>query len=177
MVSNDRQIYERFVHGDVAAFELLFARHQREVFGWVYRIVRDRSEAEDLTVETFWKIYAARSRFDKGRSFGAWARRIATNLALNRLRARRRDEPLRFEPRAPRAADPVEAADLRDAIGSALAGLTPRLRLVATLALVEELSYEEIATSLGLSREAVKSRVFRALRKLRQALREKGIGP
>lgn len=176
-MSGDLELYERFVDGDLAAFEVLFSRHQGEVFGWVYRIVRDRSEAEELTVETFWRIYAARARFDGTRSFGAWARRIATNLALSRLRSLRRHEPLLFEPQAPRPSDPVELEDLRLHIASALAGLSPKLRLVANLALVEGLPYEEIAESLGLSREAVKSRAFRAVRKLRKALEAKGIRP
>lgn len=176
-MSDDREVYERFVRGDLEAFEILFARHQNEVLGWVCRIVRDRSEAEDLTVEAFWRIYVARARFDPTRSFGAWVRRIATNLALNRLRGLRRTEPLLFDPRAPRASDPVELEDLRVNIGSALAGLSPKLRLVATLALVEEMPYEQIAESLGLSREAVKSRVFRGVRKLRKALMAKGIRP
>lgn len=176
-VPDDREVYERFVHGDLRAFEVLFSRHQREVFGWVYRIVRDWSEAEELTVEAFWRIYVARARFDEKRSFAAWARRIATNLALNRLRTIRRHEPLLFEPRARRTSDPVELAELRSSIASALGDLSPKLRLVATLALVEELPYEEIAESLGLSREAVKSRVFRAVRKLRKALETKGIRP
>ncbi len=176
-VSDDREVYKRFVHGDLRAFEILFSRHQQEVFGWVYRIVRDWSEAEDLTVEAFWRIYVARARFDENRSFAAWARRIATNLALNRLRSLRHHEPLLLEPQAPRTSDLVEQEDLRVNIESALAGLPPKLRLVATLALVEELPYEEIAQSLGLSREAVKSRVFRAVRKLRKALEAKGIRP
>ena len=176
-MSDDREVYERFVRGDLRAFEVLFSRHQQEVFGWAYRIVRDRSEAEDLTVETFWRIYVARACFDETRSFGAWARRIATNLALNRLRTLRRHEPLLSEPRAPRTSDPVELEELRANIESALADLSPKLRLVATLALVEKLPYAEIAESLGLSREAAKSRVFRAVRKLRKALEAKGIRP
>jgi RNA polymerase sigma-70 factor (ECF subfamily) len=176
-VSDDRELYERFVNGDLGAFEVLFARYQHEIFGWVHRIVRDRSEAEELTVEALWRIYVARARFDPSRSFAPWARRIATNLALNRLRTLRRQEPLLFEPRAPRTVDPVERRELRAAIGAALAGLSPKLRLVATLALVEGLPYAEIADSLGLSREAVKSRVFRAVRKLRRALEAKGIRP
>lgn len=174
---DDHEIYQRFVDGDLGAFEVLFTRHQQEVFGWVYRIVRDRSEAEELTVEAFWKIYVARARFDRNRSFGAWARRIATNLALNRLRSRRRHQPLLVEPRAPRTADPVERRDLRDHIASALAGLSPKLRLVATLALVEEVPYAEIAAALGLSPEAVRSRLFRAVRKLRKTLAAQGIRP
>lgn len=71
---------ERFTRGDIQAFEALFREYQGEVYGWIIRIVHDSGAAEDLTIETFWRIYRARARFDPCRSFGAWARRIATNL-------------------------------------------------------------------------------------------------
>lgn len=176
-MADDRELYERFVRGDPGAFETLFLRHQREVFGWVYRIIRNQGEAEELTVETFWRIYAARARFDPTRSFGPWARRIATNVALNGLRAQRHHEPLAFEPAAPGAPDPAERAQMRRRLAAAFHRLSPKLRLVAILALVEEVPYGEIAQALGLSHEAVKSRVFRAVRKLRKALTAKGITP
>src|ERR1700690_4094251 len=88
------ELLERFAHGDKDAFETLFRQYQGEVFGWVMRIVRDRGAAEDLTVEALWKMYRAHARFDPARSFGAWARRIATNLALDHLRKMRREVPL-----------------------------------------------------------------------------------
>ena len=74
---------ERFTRGDIQAFEALFREYQGEVYGWIIRIVHDSGAAEDLTIETFWRIYRARARFDATRSFGAWARRIAINLALD----------------------------------------------------------------------------------------------
>src|SRR5215471_12566414 len=79
-------VLERFAAGEVEAFESLFRQHQREVYGWIVRIVRDGGTAEDLTVETFWRIYRAHARFDPARSFGPWARRIATNAALDHLK-------------------------------------------------------------------------------------------
>src|SRR5215469_5533887 len=85
---------ERFTRGDIQAFEALFREYQGEVYGWIIRIVHDSGAAEDLTIETFWRIYRARARFDPGRSFGAWARRIATNLALEHLSRRRPERPL-----------------------------------------------------------------------------------
>ena len=107
-VDDDRDLYERFVEGDLDAFETLFRRYETEVYGWVYRIVRRQAEAEELTVETFWQIYRARARFSPARGFGPWARRIATNLALNRLRTLGRYEPFPAEPAAPSTADPAE---------------------------------------------------------------------
>src|SRR6516225_7583078 len=69
---------ERFTRGDMQAFEALFREYEGEVYGWIIRIVHDSGAAEDLTIETFWRIYRARVRFDPCRSFGPWARRIAT---------------------------------------------------------------------------------------------------
>jgi RNA polymerase sigma-70 factor (ECF subfamily) len=78
-------VLERFSRGDPGAFETLFRQFQKDVYGWIVRIVRDPDAAEDLTVETFWRIHRAHARFDSSRSFGAWARRIATNVAFDHL--------------------------------------------------------------------------------------------
>src|SRR5215469_9742780 len=86
---------ERFSRGNIQAFEALFREYQGEVYGWIIRIVHDSGAAEDLTIETFWRIYRARARFDPSRSFGAWARRFAINLALEHLSRRRPEKSLR----------------------------------------------------------------------------------
>jgi hypothetical protein len=88
------ELLERFAQGDMNAFEELFRQFQRDVYGWIVRIVRDSGTAEDLTVDTFLRAYRARARFYPKRSFGAWLRRIATNLALDHLKRRRRETPL-----------------------------------------------------------------------------------
>ena len=84
------ELLERFASGDLEAFEALFRQHQKHVYAWIVRIVRDSDIAEDLTVETFWRIYRSRARFRPEGNFPAWARRIATNAALDHLRAHRR---------------------------------------------------------------------------------------
>ena len=61
------ELLERFATGDLEAFETLFRGHQKHVYAWIVRIVRDSGIAEDLTVETFWRIYRSRARFDPGR--------------------------------------------------------------------------------------------------------------
>ena len=66
-----------------AAFEVLFHLRQRAVFGWIMRIVRNRAAAEDVTIETFWRVYQAHARFEPQRGFEGWARRIATRAALD----------------------------------------------------------------------------------------------
>lgn len=167
-------LLERFANGDVDAFEDLFRQFQGRVFAWIVRIVRDRGVAEDLTVEAFWRIYRARSRFHPERDFAAWAYRIATNLALNHLRRRRYEEELPDE--VPQAAgpDPAMQQETSDQIRRAVGQLPAKLQAVVMLALVEERPYQEIADALGVAVGTVKSRVFRATRILRKHLQPTG---
>ena len=171
---------DRFRLGDVDAFEALFHEHQRTVYGWILRIVRNPSAAEDLTVETFWRVYKSHDRFEAGRAFEPWARRIATNLALDWLRAQRPESELTAEVMAAQATvavDPGVTAEIRLKTAQAFARLPPLLRVAATLAVVEELPHKEVAEALGVTVTAVKLRVFRALRMLRKDLERQGIKP
>lgn len=170
-------LFERFARGDLDAFEDVFRQSHREVYGWILRIVRDASIAEDLTMETFDRIYRARGRFDSSRAFGAWARRIATHVAIDHLKSRRREVELPPPLSNPPRTDPAWQREVRDAVTAAFHSLPARLQAAATLALVEERPYEEIAEALGTSKSAVKSRVFRAVRILKKKLERLGIKP
>ena len=154
------------------AFERLFREYQHSVYGWIVRIVRDPAAAEDLTIETFWRIYRTRERYDETREFGPWARRFATNCALNYLKTVRKTPP---RAAALHSLPQQEAFDQKDKIRDAFEALPAKLRIAATLALIEELPYDEIAAALDISVGAVKSRVFRATRKLRSRLERMGI--
>jgi RNA polymerase sigma-70 factor (ECF subfamily) len=164
------ELLERFAAGDLEAFEVLFRQHQKEAYAWIVRIVRDTGIAEDLTVETFWRIYKHRARFKPDGNFRAWARRIATNAALDHLRHARQEVAL--PENLPCAASPDGAVtrETRDSIQRAFRELPAKYRLVATLALVEEESYNNIAEAAGISESHVKVRVFRAVRMLRKKL-------
>jgi RNA polymerase sigma-70 factor (ECF subfamily) len=170
-------VLRQFCDGDLDAFEALFRQHQGEVHGWIVRIVRDPAAAEDLTVETFWRIYRARARFDPARGFGPWARRIATNAALDHLRMARPETGLPGDLASPPLPDPGICEELRRKTARAFGRLPLMLQVAATLALIEEQPYKEIAEALGISTGAVKLRVFRALRLLRKELKRQGIEP
>lgn len=163
------------------AFEDLFRQYQRPVYGWILRIVRDPAAAEDLTVETFWRIHRAWARYDRERAFEPWARRIATHAALDWLRARRPETPTADELLAATPAagggDPAVTAEIRHNVAQALGRLPPKLRIVAILTLIEECSQKEIAESLGITVSAVKLRAFRAVHRLRKDLQKQGIAP
>jgi RNA polymerase sigma-70 factor, ECF subfamily len=169
------ELLERFAAGDLDAFEALFRQHQKEVYAWIARIVRDRGIAEDLTVETFWRIYKSRSRFDPAGNFRAWARRIATNAALDHLRHSRRETELPEDLAGPEGADPAVHRETSEQIKHAFFQLPAKYRLVATLALIEEEPYNNIAEAAGISAALVKVRVFRAVRMLRKKLNSLGV--
>ena len=188
----DRELLERFVNGNRDAFEALFRHYEREVYRWTMRIVREAGAAEDAVVESFWRAYRGRARFDPSRSFGAWMRRIATRVAIDQLNARRRRRWILFTDvgRVPPRIETLGGApasiartgytdttdfELTGQIRSAFAGLPPKLRVVATLALIEECPLGEIADALDVPLGTVKSRLFRATRLLRDELSRLGV--
>ena len=175
--TEETETLERFAAGDLSAFETLFRRHQAQVYGWIVRVVRDRAAAEDLAIETFWRIYRARKRFKPERSFGAWARRIATNVAIDHLKTVPPEEKLSADVHFAVGGDSDLQQHIRRETERAFRQLPARLQAVAALALVEERPYEEISESLRISIRTVKSRVFRAVRLLRKKLRRLGVEP
>lgn len=173
----DRALLRRFVEGEQDAFGTLFQQFQPEVHRWTLHIVRDVSSAEDVVVETFWRAYKGRARFDPSRSFGAWMRRIATNAACDYLQTVRHSRLL--EEREVRVKSSASTPDpaLRKTIERAFRRLKPDLQVVAILALIEERPYTEIADALDVRLGTVKSRLSRAVKKMRKELVRLGIQP
>jgi len=128
-----------------------------EVYAWIVRIVRDTGIAEDLTVETFWRIYKHRARFKPDGNFRSWARRIGTNAALDHLRHTRQEIPLPENLPSTPTSDGAVSRETRDSINKAFHELPAKYRLVAMLALVEEENYGDIAQARRNSRIPRKS--------------------
>lgn len=164
---------EQFRDGNVDAFEELFRQHQAEVRAWILRIVRDAAAADDLTIETFWRVWKSRAGFRVALPFGAWLRKIATNAAISHLRANRREVPLTRELRGKEP----EAGEWKNDVERALRSLPEKLQAPLVLALVEERPYAEIAAALGIPVGTVKSRVSRGSELLRRKLESMGIRP
>src|SRR5260370_33745065 len=163
-------LLQRFTLGEIDAFETLVRQFQSDIYAWTVRIVRDPGIAEDLTVETFWRIYRAREQFRPDGNFAAWARRIATNLALDHLRRKRPEQSLLAESAGAPQSDHLLQRETREKIQQAFRRLPAKLPFAATLALAEEQPYDEIAAALGTPFGAVKLRVCRAVRILRKQL-------
>src|SRR5580700_5547148 len=123
------ELLERFATGDLEAFEVLFRQHQREVYAWIVPIVRDTGIAEDLTVETFCRIYKYRARFSADGNFRAWARRIGTNAALDHRRHARHQLPLPEVRSCAAGADSAVCREVRDQIRNAFHQRLAKYRL------------------------------------------------
>jgi RNA polymerase sigma-70 factor (ECF subfamily) len=162
--------------GNLFAFEEIVRRHQRRVYGVAFRIVRRHDVADDVVQEAFIRAHQSLGSFELGRPFGPWIATIAANLALNHVRSPRfREEGLPETHESVPAATPTPLEGVLDReadaqLRAALEGLPPEQRAVFVLRVVEDLSYREIAESLGISMGTVMSRLARAREKLRAAL-------
>ncbi len=172
--SAEAEALQRLASGDLDAFERVFRRYQSDVYRWIVQLVRDPAVAEELTVETFWRVYRSRKRFDARRPFQPWVRRIAVRLAIDHLRKADLSLPSTVAPVSSSDPDPLLRTELQTAIQQAFHALPVKLRVAAALALIEELPHREIADTLNLSLSAVKMRVARALRLLRKNLQKRG---
>jgi RNA polymerase sigma-70 factor (ECF subfamily) len=170
----ERRAVQAVRGGDPSAYDYLVQKYLRKTLSIVWGIVRNGHDAEDLAQEAFVKAYQRIDRFREGEPFGPWVYRIATNLALDLMKHRRRvraeevDESLPSGDRADQEAESNQAARLID---EAMESLPEQQKLVARLYLVEELSHAEIAATTGLSEGTVRSHLSLARRKLQDKLR------
>jgi RNA polymerase sigma-70 factor, ECF subfamily len=171
--------------GDMAAFEELVRRYDRNVFRIAQHITQNREDAEDVVQDAFLKAYQNLGQFQGQSKFYTWLVRIAVNEALMRLRRRRPermvslDEDVKTEedsmPReiadwSPNPEQQYTQGELKDILSRTIHGLPASFRTVFVLRDVEGLSTEETADALGLSIPAVKSRLLRARLQLRERL-------
>lgn len=182
----DAELVLRARAGDAVAFRELVVRHQARVYQIVYRLLRDRTDSDDITQETFVRVYRNLDRFELDRPFGPWLATIARNAALNAIASRNRrrsvsleaGEELGIPPPRSREESPLEATarhEIVDRVRAALERLPEEQRLVLTLRESDGLQYDEIAATLGIPIGTVMSRLSRARAALCALLRAKGI--
>lgn len=179
---SDSELIASTLAGDEAAFGALVARFQKKIFRVAFAIVRDEMEADLVTQDTFVQGYMHLARFEARSCFETWLTRIAINRSRDSLRARRwvplfgtnrrGDEGMRFEPEdgRPDAEREVISHQLHDAIEHAIESLSGQQKMIFRLRHYEQLSLEEIATSLGLRAGTVRAHLFRAVHKVRREL-------
>lgn len=185
---SDQEVVERARRGREAAFRELIRRYERPVFSLVYRLVRDRERAEDLSQDTFIKVLNALDRYDPSFKFSSWIFKIAHNTALDELRRKHPDTlSIHGSPHAS-TADEMEATALTPAateetpeefassreigahIEEAIGTLRAEYRTAILLCHVEGRPYEEVAQIMDVPLGTVKTYIHRARNELRKQL-------
>ena len=168
--------------GDQAAFGEIVRRYQRSVHRLAWSLTRNSSDADDLAQETFVRAWGAIGRFETGSPLYPWLARIVTNLAFSLFRTRRRRPETSIEPLVEAGHqwgtddDPADhtARDEHHAmLRECFAALAPEHQAVLALRVMQDLSYEEIASTLAIPIGTVMSRLSRARTDLRRRLVER----
>lgn len=186
--SEEMNLIRRINSGETELFELLVREHQKTVYNLALRMLRHPEDAQDCAQEAFIKAYRSLPFFRGEASFSSWLYRLTTNVCLDLLRKRRRREevsltlededeepveyPIADERFSPEAS--LEKKELRETVQQGLETLPPEFRQVLLLREVGGLSYEEIGQELSLEPGTVKSRIFRARKKLAAYLIKQG---
>jgi RNA polymerase sigma-70 factor (ECF subfamily) len=166
--------------GEAAAFRALVDRHLPTVHAIARRMLNDDAEAEDVAQETFLRLWRNAAELELGQG-GArpWLRRVASNLSIDRVRARRNVSPVEQVPEESEPANQmrhVAERELGTRVDAALKALPERQRLAITLFHYEGMSQIEVGEVLGISDEAVESLLARARRTLKAALKDEWRG-
>jgi len=182
MEPTDAALVQRTLRGETAAYNVLVLRYQRQVYSLVYRMIGNAEDAGDLVQDTFLRAYGALASFRQDASFLTWLYKIASNLCIDQMRARKSKGALSLEveleegrePSADRTFSPEETVvrgAVSDIVHKAIMNLPERYRVVVIMRHLQGMSIEEIAEQLKLPSGTVKTHLFRAREMLRDRLR------
>jgi RNA polymerase sigma-70 factor, ECF subfamily len=158
------------------SWEQVVREHSARVYRLAYRLSGNAQDAEDLTQDTFIRVFRSLASYQPG-TFEGWLHRITTNLFLDMVRRRQRirfdalpDDTEKLAGSAPSPEQVYVDTHLDPQIQAALAALQPEFRAAVVLCDIEGLTYEEIAATLGIKLGTVRSRIHRGRVQLREAL-------
>jgi RNA polymerase sigma-70 factor, ECF subfamily len=186
MEDSDSVAVARAKQGDDDAYRILVDRHSRSVFRLAYRMTGNEQDSEDVVQETFLRAYKQLHRYEARSSFATWLYRIAANYSLDLVRRKKRHGEIALQESATEeemgevvhavaSGDPgpdrlLFSGAVQDKVASTLKELSAQERTAFVLRHFEGQSIEEISGALGLSNNAAKHSIFRAVQKLRRAL-------
>jgi RNA polymerase sigma-70 factor (ECF subfamily) len=184
--SSEKALLARIRDGDDSGFEALIAAHSSRILALAWRLAGNRDDAEDIAQEAFLRLHRSLGYFRGESSVATWLHRTVTRLAIDHLRRRKLRERIFFFRRGSEEADPLDfapassptpgerylAGEIRQRLEQAMQRLSARQRVVFTLRHYEEMPLREIAALLELEEGTVKSHLHRAVRILRQELKD-----
>ena len=166
MYEPDPELIRAAGAGDTAAFEELVHGYQSHVWRFLRHLLGDPDLAEDITQETFVRIYRRMGTFRFRSKFSTWVFQVARNAGIDALRARQRRQRL-LEVLGPRPeSQPPPVGEMRVEIEAALQSLSPKLREAFVLIEALGLTYREAGAAIGVPEGTIKSRVYHAREKL-----------
>ena len=182
---DDFHLIDSFHKGDEKAFEEIVRRYQRQVANIIFLTLGSREEVDDLSQEVFVRVFRSLNRFEFDSSLYSWIYRIAVNLCIDEIRRKRirklipldflsekRIEGEKHSREETTGAEQLLQKEKQEIIRRALDRLSPLHRTVILLREYQDLSYDDIAKTLRISPQAVKSRIFRAREELREMLKD-----
>ncbi len=182
-LEDDDLLAARSRHGDPRALAILYQRFAPGLLGYLSRVLGERSDAEDVLHEVFLRIFAGQGHYEGQGRFRAWLYTVATHLALDRLKQRKRRGELAAVVAEALAArhriDPVEELARQEIVAlidSALTDLPPSYAMAFHLRVSEGFSYREMAVICDEPEGTLRSRVHHSLKRIRQALTRAGFG-
>lgn len=185
---SDIELISSATSGREAGFEELVRRYQKQITGYVYRIVGDYDSSLDVTQEVFIKVYNSLHRYSSEYKFSTWLYRIAHNAAIDHLRRNSINTQsletenadgtyqLQIECTGRSPEKDREISEWRTEIGQVIKRLPDAYKQLILLRHANDLSYDEIAEVTGLPLGTVKNRLFRARDMMRQIMLERGFG-
>lgn len=177
MEDKDSYLIERCLQGDRSAFTMIVERYKRQIYSITYSMTRNHADADDLSQDTFIKVYENLRRFNLGTNFRSWLCRIAVNLCIDHLRHKKRfpedslDDQLELP--SDRNLNPhnnVESSELMESIMAAVDSLPKDQRTVVILREMQGLGLKEIAEIMRCSESTTRWRLHYARKKLREKL-------
>jgi RNA polymerase sigma-70 factor (ECF subfamily) len=182
MTTNDDQIViHQIINGDTNAFSVLVERYKDLVFTLAMRMLKNREEAEEVSQDTFIKIYKSLTKFKGDSKFSTWTYKVTYNTCLDRIKKNKRSQHVvpidEFTTNQVKTIDNalfnLEQKEHEKTIKDCLALLPSEDSFLLTLYYFEEQSLEEISKIVGLTANNVKVKVFRSRKKLATILRKK----
>jgi RNA polymerase sigma-70 factor (ECF subfamily) len=168
---DERALIERCRTGDDIAFGELVDRYKNLVYGMVWRMISDRSQADDLAQEVFLKVYRGLPYFRGDARLSTWIFRIVANVCTQSRGRRTPEVALRTELREPGSIDHAFADfELRERLDKAIAQLPENYRMLIAAHYLEGVQYEALAEALDIPIGTVKTHLYRAKRRLRELL-------
>ena len=166
----DRDLIAKARRGNVEAYNHLVSRWEKRIFNYLYRLVKDREDAMDLSQDVFLKAHQNLKRLEDPDRFAPWLFRIAHNEAYSLLRKNRPEGEITAEPKMAEASGGLFPIESTLAVRSALARLSEDHREAVLLKVYQGFKFEEMAEILSCPVSTVKSRVYTALDLLKQTL-------